>query len=461
MKAGILKRSKLSWKLALIYASIFTLILVLLNFAVLYGVRFFLISQATNSLNNISNKIGAMIIGSPSEKTPLNDPELIDEATIDPEISVRIATPAGGIVNKSSNFGDAAIDIGITDEIDHIRQLTINNTSFLIKNNRITDQGETVAYLQVAFSMDRENGFIRVLFFLMLAATILGIALSFFTGYWMSKRMLSPIDRMTSTVQGIDIGDLNTHVEEGIADDELSRLAKTFNKMIDRLRLSFEKQNRFVSDASHELKTPIAVIRGYTDVINKWGRGNDSIFKESIQAIQSETSEMTEMIGKLLMLAKSDSNTLTLNSTKFSISELLEEVTNESKVISQNHIFSFESNTPVMVMADRLMIKQALRAIMENSIKFTPPQGSIKLECTQTDNSVVITVTDNGPGIPGHELENIFERFYRVEKSRSKETGGSGLGLSIVQLIVMAHCGTVSAKSELGQGTSIIITLPI
>jgi two-component system, OmpR family, sensor histidine kinase ArlS len=458
MKSDILKRSKLSWKLAIIYAAIFSIILILLNAAVLYGVRLFLVSQVTQNIENVGNTIATKIIGSPSERTPLDDPELVYEAGMDPAISVRIASPEGKEINKSSNF--VADGLSLKDNIGLARQLTNNNERVMVKNSKIIENGKTVAYLQIVITMGREYSFIRILLFLMLAANIIGIALSLLAGFLTSKRLLSPIDRITNTVQAIDIDDLNMHVEEGRADDELSRLAKTFNKMIDRLRQSFDKQNRFVSDASHELRTPIAVIRGYTDLISKWGREDNAIFQESVHAIINETSEMTELIEKLLLIAKSDNNGLMLSPTTFCLSDLLDEVVNESRVISQNHAISCACSEQFTINADRLMIKQALRALIENSIKFTPIHGSIDVGSVIMGGSVTITVKDTGIGIPADEVNNIFERFYRVDKSRSKETGGSGLGLSIVQLIVKAHNGTVSVSSKPGEGTIISITLP-
>lgn len=459
MISDVLKRSRLSWKLAIIYASIFSLILIILNIAVLNGVWLFLDSQAKQAINDVGKTIANGIIGLPTEKLPLDDPELVNEAGVNAAISVRIASPDGKEVNKSSN--SVQNGLSIADNIGLFRRLKIENHNMLVKNSEISDNGKIIAYLQISLNMDRDYGFIRILMLLMLAANILGIALSLIAGFLTSKKLLSPIDRITNAVQEIDIGDLNMHVEEGQANDELSRLANTFNKMIDRLRLSFEKQNRFVSDASHELRTPIAVIRGYADLISKWGRENSAIFAESILAITRETAEMTELIEKLLFIAKSDNNDLILNRSKFYLSDLLEEVARESRIISPDHVILCVYSKTVTIQADRLMIKQALRALIENSIKFTPIPGNIELKYIMTNGQVEITVKDTGIGIPANEINNIFERFYRVDKSRSKESGGSGLGLSIVYLIVKAHNGTVTASGKPGEGTTISLMIPI
>ena len=460
MRGMFLRHSKLSWKLAFIYASIFFIILFVLNAAVLYGVRAFLRSQVADGLNDISHNIANDIIGSPSERTPLNDPELVNVIGADEEVSVRIAGPDGIEINRSSNYHFTGAP-DMTENMGKIRQLKLGGSYIMLKNSKIESNGATVAYLQVLINMNREYEFTRVLLFLMLAANITGIGFALLAGFFTSRRMLSPIDRITTTVQQIDIRELGTHVEEGKTDDELSRLARTFNGMLDRLRLSFEKQNRFVSDASHELRTPVAVIRGYADLLNRWGREDPAIYEESVHAIIHETEDMTGLIERLLLLAKSDSKALALRKADFSLPDLLEEVAVESRMLSPHHTIRYSYGEPLMICADRLMIKQALRALMENSIKFTPEGGGIELAYSVKNDIVTIMVKDTGIGIPDEEVDNIFERFYRVERSRSKATGGSGLGLSVVRIIAQSHKGTVTASSKLGEGTTVLMMLPL
>ena len=169
---------------------------------------------------------------------------------------------------------------------------------------------------------------------------------------------------------------------------------------------------------------------------------------------------MKDMIEKLLFLAGGDSNSIILHKDKFSLEELLAEVIAECCLIDPDHRFSYSTSEELELNGDRKMIKQMLRALVDNSIKYTPFNGKILMDADASAGQVRIIVRDTGIGIPPEELENIFTRFYRVDKSRDKESGGSGLGLSIVKWIVDAHGGRITVQSYLGIGTSVIIWFP-
>lgn len=459
MKINFFKFTKISWKLTLLYASIFSLVLILLNASVLYGIKFFLVNQSMQKVSNISNTIAERIKGSPNEQMSLDDPELIAEARADSAISVRIANPDGALVNSEDNFQWKAISF--KSSLNSIKKIESGELHLVVENRQILSEGKTKAYLQVAGNMEKEYMFIKVLFVLMAGADAIGIAISLLAGYLISKRMLFPIDRITKAAQSISINHLDRRIEVNQTDDELSRLAKTFNEMIDRLKQSFDRQNQFVSDASHELRTPISVIQGYIGLIDRWGKEDKSVLQESIDAIKNETAGMTELIEKLLFLARGDSGSQKLQKTEFGLKELIDEVGRESQLISKQHNIQYGVVEDVSVFADRKMIKQMLRALIDNSIKFTPPGGIIVVQSFKNEESVNITVKDTGIGIPQEELCRIFNRFYRVDKARTKETGGSGLGLSIVKWIVDAHNGRIQAESIIGEGTSITAEFPI
>lgn len=242
-------------------------------------------------------------------------------------------------------------------------------------------------------------------------------------------------------------------------DDELKRLANTFNKMIDGLQGAFNRQVQFVSDASHELRTPIAVIQGYANLLDRWGKDDRTALEKSIYGIKLEASNMANLIEKLLFLAKGDSGTQLVEKKEFWLNELIDEVVKESKLIEQDHKISSNKNDTVKILADYKMIKQMLRIFVDNSIKFTPNNGNIDVSSEAQGNVVRITVRDTGIGIPKEEIANVFDRFYIVDKSRSKEKGGTGLGLSIAKWIVNMHQGTIAVESEEGKWTEVTVTL--
>lgn len=461
---------KISWKLTLIYAGIFSIILILLNACTLYGVRYLLVEQAksqvqssaaatmseiTQRLNSHEDADGS---GGNSAHT-LADPDLLGEATQNSSVNVRVTQPSGQTLLSSGRF---RLDrIKATGDIGAIQIIETKDLHLVVLNEKIVSGKSVVGYLQVAYEMHREYIFLKLLLVLMAFADLCGMILSVLAGFFMSRRVLRPVDRMTRAAQQISISGLDRRIEVGQADDELTRLAVTFNQMIGRLQASFEKQNRFVSDASHELRTPISVIRGYADVIDRWGKNDPAVLQESIDAIRTETESMTALIERLLFLARGDSGSIRLSREIFDVKELLEEVADESRLLKTGHTLNVAAQTGVCLCADRRLIKQALRALIDNSIKYTPSDGKISLTAEQDRDGIRVTVRDTGIGIGQEEIPNIFDRFYRVDKSRTREKGGgSGLGLSIVKWIGEVNNGSVQVNSEPGQGTSVTLLFP-
>jgi heavy metal sensor kinase len=376
----------------------------------------------------------------------------------DSDINIVIADPQGKIVNQSFNYDIKENDITFRPGV--IRRVENNGMRLMIFNSSVMSGNTTLAYLQVAYNLEKDYKFVNILFILLAGSDALGIILSILVGYIVSRRMLKPIDKITKTAQSISISDLEKRIPKGKADDEIARLAVTFNDMLDRLKDSIDRQGRFVSDASHELRTPISVILGYVGLIDRWGKNDRKILQESINAIKNETVSMHELIEKLLFLARSDNGKAAVNKEPVDLLQLFTEVAEESRLIAPGKDISADICGSPRLNADRKMIKQMLRNLVDNSIKFTKPDGSISIHAENAGDNVGITVEDNGTGIPADEISRIFDRFYRVDKARSKETGGSGLGLSIVKSIVDAHGGEIRIDSAPGKGTSIIILLP-
>ena len=452
-----LKPRKLSFKLTLIYAALFSAVLIALNAGTLFGVRYFMVEEAKSQVSSsAAHLLGA--IASSAGTVNLSDPKYLSATGTAPEIGIRMTDPSGKTAGASgeavSGLPAPSSNIGVPTKTE------LNDRHLIIENERITKNGRLLGYLQVFYDMHAEYRFIKLLFVFMAFADLLGVALSVFAGILLSRRALRPIDRLTVTAKRIGASDLDQRVEVGTADDELSRLAATFNEMIERLQQSFQKQNRFVSDASHELRTPIAVIKGYADLIDQWAKDDPKVLAESVAAIRKEAKNMTGLTEELLFLARGDSGTLPLHKEDFPISGLLEELIGESRLISPDH--HFESSAPggLLLHADRGLLKQALRALVDNAVKYTPEGGSIRLEAQESDHRVILRVRDTGIGVPESERAKLFDRFYRVDRDRSREKGSSGLGLSIVKWIVEAHDGTVRIEGSPEGGTDVVIQLP-
>ena len=244
-------------------------------------------------------------------------------------------------------------------------------------------------------------------------------------------------------------------------DKDLQSLEDAINSLIKRTRDSYSQQIRFVSDASHELRTPIAVVKGYTDMLDRWGKKDEKILDESIAAIKTETEHMNRLVEQLLFLARGDSGRTKLSFEKFSLSDMLREVYEESVMIDSGHKWVISAVDEVTAQGDAAMLKQATRILVDNAAKYTPEGNLITLKATTDSNGApTIVVQDNGIGIAGQDMSHIFDRFYRSDPARGRQQGGTGLGLSIAKWIVDRHNGYFEVVSREEIGTRISIHLP-
>ena len=238
-------------------------------------------------------------------------------------------------------------------------------------------------------------------------------------------------------------------------------IALTFNRMMDRIESAYQRQNQFVSDASHELRTPIAIIQGYARMLERWGKDDREILEEAIAAINKEAKAMQDLVERLLFIARNDKDTLVLVKEKFDISELMNELVRETHMLVNQHEIISHIEPGIFVFGDRDRIKQALRIFVDNAIKYSPADGKITLRLFREEGYAVTVVKDTGMGIPEEELPKIFDRFYRVDTARERGKGGSGLGLSIARIIVLRHGGRIKVASKPDKGTKFSIYWPI
>ena len=244
-------------------------------------------------------------------------------------------------------------------------------------------------------------------------------------------------------------------------DKDLQGLEDAINSLLERTRESYSQQIRFVSDASHELRTPIAVVKGYTDMLDRWGKKDEKILDESISAIKTETDHMNQLVEQLLFLARGDSGRTKLKVEEFSLSDMVREVYEESVMIDSNHKWTISADSEITAKGDIAMLKQATRILVDNAAKYTPEGETIILKAvTDKNEAPTIVVQDNGIGIAGQDMSHIFDRFYRSDPARGRQQGGTGLGLAIAKWIVDRHNGYFEVLSREEFGTRISIHLP-
>lgn len=244
-------------------------------------------------------------------------------------------------------------------------------------------------------------------------------------------------------------------------DSELHGLEEAINNLLERMRDSYRQQARFVSDASHELRTPISVIQGYANMLDRWGKEDESVLNESISAIKGESESMKNLVEQLLFLARGVNGTTEINYKEFSLNNIINEVLEESKMIDEKHIYKYYNSEEITVYGDIVLIKQAARILIENAAKYTDENEVITLKTGINEKGeAYFSVQDNGIGMDEDDVSHIFERFFRADTSRDRKNGGTGLGLSIAKWIIDGHQGYFSVLSRKGIGTRITIFLP-
>jgi signal transduction histidine kinase len=269
------------------------------------------------------------------------------------------------------------------------------------------------------------------------------------------------IEALAGVISRIDASRLDRRISVDSAQDELKGLAAAINDMLNRIDQSYQSQVRFVSDASHELRTPISVIQGYVNLLDRWGKNDEKTLQESIDAIKSETQSMKELVEQLLFLARGDNETIQLHRETFDVCEVVDEIAREAQMIDPAHHVETSLQRPALIFADKPLIKQAIRILVDNSIKYTPDGETITLKVAVDPRSVRITVQDNGIGIAPESIPLVFNRFYRSDESRTRKTGGAGLGLSIAKWIMERHGAHFEVLSRVGMGTRITMVMPV
>lgn len=276
----------------------------------------------------------------------------------------------------------------------------------------------------------------------------------------LDKSVLLPIRDITDMAATLSASNLSNRINIAGTKNELKDLAVVINSMLDRIERSYNSQKQFVSDASHELRTPIAVIQGYISMLHRWGKDDKTVLEESIAAIAQETASMKDLVENLLFLARHDKKTLMMEIEQFDPCEVMQELHREATMVTPEDTFEFAPADHCLIEGDRNMIKQVLRILCDNAVKYTPKGGKIIMGVQRQQDGCTLFIKDTGAGISEEELPKIFDRFYRSDSARKAESGGHGLGLSIARIIVVAHSGKIKVYSKLGVGTTFCVILP-
>ncbi len=462
----VYKNSSISAKITGIYALCFLALLCVINLAVWFGTSYALYEPAEKTLE-YSMKSVQDLLSNLEKDVASFDPNKVREPLV-PGVVLRVVDDDGNIfIDTDPTYPSNKIfeecelkdpPHFAADDFD----IALIDGRALVYRARMDyfHEGEHVTFyfFRTITSM---NHIFDDLIHLLIFLDLLGIIIAIVAGKFISRTILDPITAMTNLARSIAYGKMDGRIPLPPANDELSELAKTFNEMLDRLQGGINRQQKFVSDASHELRTPTAVIAGYIEVLEKYS-DDKNLFNESVEAIRSEAQNMKFLLENLLFLARADQCRQKLNKEKFDLSNVIDDVMHKMKKVVTTHEIILSRNDFAEIFGDVTTIRQMLRIFLDNAMKYTPSGGKISVSSKVEGKNIFVEISDTGIGISEENLPKIFNRFFRVDSDNLvRDANGTGLGLSIAKWIADNHGIKISVKSELGKGTTFILKIPV
>lgn len=458
------KKYPLKINLTIWYMVILFLVLIFFS-SILY---FYLESQLSEEVKSIL-EIEMQQLKSEINETGLNSDYLLN--SVDREnLTTFVYNSQGKLMNK--NLESEFIQDIITEvnkKNNFFKIIEYNNQKWAVLSSTVNsapDQDFTQTYhINLVYSFAREQKMLDNLILILLIMIPLTLILASGGGYFLASRALKAIDLISVTAAKISQSNLSQRirVNEG-REDEIGRLVKTLNSLLDRLENSFYRQKQFNADVSHELKTPISVIKAQIEEAIDSEKKLTSDQKNILLTIKKQIEQMNQLVSQMLLLAKVDGKNIKPDKEEFDLNVVVDAVIEEMNNLASEKNISIKKEIregqEFRMKADLSLITQLLLNLIDNALKYSKDSGKIKIILTKLDGFYRLNIIDNGIGIAEEDLDDIFKRFYRVDKSRSREYGGTGLGLSICSWIVKIHGGEINIKSSLKKGSNFEILLP-
>lgn len=316
--------------------------------------------------------------------------------------------------------------------------------------------------VSVGYPVEEIETTLNDLFSSLLVATPIVLFLALVIGWLLAKYFVQPVEEITRLADEITEHNLSQRLPVRRVNDEITRLTHTLNEMIERLERSFAQIRQFTGDASHELRTPLAILMGELEVALH-SKKTPHEYQETIASALEEVSRLSQVVKNLLELSRADAGQVPLDVQELNLTVLLEDMVEDAMILAEekNIVVTANIERRVMIHGDKVRLHQGLLNVIDNAVKYTPAGGSITIALRVQEDEALVSVSDSGYGIPEEDIPHIFDRFYRVDKSRSANISGHGLGLSIVKWVVEAHRGRIKVTSTVGKGTIFFLWLPV
>ncbi len=468
-------RDKLIWKFLAAYVPLILLAVFVLNFFVSFSLRNHFEEQITQQLQSNSLLVGSIIQEDIKNKNYSNIQKQVMLLSKKLDLRITVIDNTGIVLGdsqrnpeKMENHGDRP---EVTEAFKNGLGISKRFSDTLNYNMKYvaTSLGNREGVIRLAIALRQVDTQIRVIYRAVLIGGLIAAFLMIILGYYISKSITNPIGEMKTIAQRISHGDFSKKLDVK-RKDELGSLARSLNRMADDLQTQIESLKKmdqvrtdFVANVSHELKTPLTSIKGYVETLRDGALEDTENADKFLKIINKHVDSLTNIVDDLLALSEVELKGEKLKKEIFDLKTLLDEVIQSFEHTFQERNLDFEflsEDQKVEIFADKGKIERVLINIIDNAAKYTEKGGHIKLFLLKDENYISLQLKDNGVGIPKEDVARVFERFYRVDKARSKDVGGTGLGLSIVKHIVLLHQGSVNIKSDIGQGTEILIEFP-
>ncbi len=453
-------------RLAVLYISIVGGILLIFGVAVYGAVSFILVSQIDSLLQRTIEDVWQNIYVDVSGDLKLEQTTTLE---LSPGIFFQIWSRDRNLIYSNIPLLNRPIDpLGLQSSEPVLQDSFLNTQTSSIHLRVLTvplvigGGDRLLGTLQAGTSLAVVDATQQSLLVILFVGVVVSMSVAGFAGWYSTRRALAPLEDVTDVALQITrADDLSRRIPySGPPDDEVGQLIHAFNQTLSRLENLFNTQRRFLTDVGHELRTPLTVIRGNIDLMMRMNCTDE----ESMKSIEAEVDRLTRMVGDLLLLAQAESGKLPLSIAIVEMDTLLLEVMQQIQILAKNRLkLRLGDIDQVLVCGDHDRLKQVLVNLVSNAINYTPAGGEVVVSLGKEGNRARLTVSDNGPGIPEEDLPYIFERFYRGEKSRTRQREGKGfgLGLSIAYWIVRNHGGQIEVDSLVGEGTSFYVWLPL
>ncbi len=451
-------------RLTLWYAAVLAVSLIAFALLVYYAAANVFYERQDESLRSTAETVASAYIQELEEEQSIAKAnEVVLAEMVFPNRYVEVTNSAGQVVAWSGNLAGHVLPIP-QQTLSDARQRSI---SFAVINGlRVAivplSPNKDLGYAAVAEPLTVIDEGLRRLRRYFFAGVPLILLLASGGGYLLARKSLSPISLMDQQTRRITADSLSSRLDVTNKRDELGGLATTINDLLARLENSFKQQQRFVADASHELRTPLAVLRGETEVALAQPREIDD-YKASLSLIEDEAERLSRIVEDLFILARQPFDAPAIMKERVSLDEVVAECARAAKVLAARKDLKLTVNAgkPLSMLGDDELLQRMILNLLDNAVKYTPAGGEVSLDLATHNGDARITVRDTGIGIPERDQPHVFDRFYRVDKARSRAMGGAGLGLSIAHWIAEAHGGTIGVESSAGRGSVFTVKLPI